>query len=256
MLVKILKQSPIEKEVVKPRVVRFLSGEYRFLSIVPSCWSPLSLYQFSSWLGSNVIFIVARFLRAARAMTFPWHSSISRKRRIESVMWSSVRCVSLVRDLGYSRGTIASLDIVVCSMGPIKFPIGRLTSGRTGSTLDGAIVLSGSRLSSNILFRSSGERWEIVKGPTSGLIVSGISNWPVAISCEETGPTTGSLTSILSLFSLFLSLSLLLVRLPISAASYLLSLPRLHRGSRSFLSPLLVLPTRRTFAFHLLRAGY
>lgn len=81
---------------------------------------------------------------------------------------------------------------------------------------------------------SSGERGEIVKRPTSGLIVSGISNWPVAISREETGSTTGSLPSTippsppLSLF-----LSVFLFRCPLAssipAASYLLSLPRLHR---------------------------
>ena len=57
---------------------------------------------------------------------------------------------------------------------------------------------------------SSGERGEIVKRPTSGLIVSGISNWPVAISREETGSTTGSLPSTIPPppFSLSLSLSL------------------------------------------------
>ena len=83
---------------------------------------------------------------------------------------------------------------------------------------------------------SSGERGEIVKRPTSGLIVSGISNWPVAISREETGSTTGSLPSTIPPPPLSLSLSLslslvarLLVASSIPAASYLLSLPRLHR---------------------------
>ena len=102
---------------------------------------------------------------------------------------------------------------------------------------------------------SSGERGEIVKRPTSGLIVSGISNWPVAISREETGSTTGSLPSTIPPppFSLSLSLSLvarLLVASSIPAASYLLSLPRLHRVVLSPSSSRLAVPrSRSTFFF-------
>ena len=63
---------------------------------------------------------------------------------------------------------------------------------------------------------SSGERGEIVKRPTSGLIVSGISNWPVAISREETGSTTGSLPSTIPPPPFSLSLSLSLSRCPLA----------------------------------------
>ena len=76
----------------------------------------------------------------------------------------------------------------------------------------------------------SGERREDRKeADRGGLIVSGISNWPVAISCERKPVRRPArLTSIFSL-SLSLSLSLsfslsLVVRLSIPAASYLLSL--------------------------------
>ena len=106
---------------------------------------------------------------------------------------------------------------------------------------------------------SSGERGEIVKRPTSGLIVSGISNWPVAISREETGSTTGSLPSTIPPppFSLSLSLSRCpLARRLLDSSRELPVVPSSSASRRplSFFLPL----GRSTFTFHLLllRAGY
>lgn len=52
---------------------------------------------------------------------------------------------------------------------------------------------------------SSGVHGGFAKRSADGLIVSGISNWSAAISCEGTGSTTGSLTSIPSLLFSFAS---------------------------------------------------